>query len=284
MAKDIVIFISSNLFNISLINMSVINSLDNPIIKNIERLKKSSVRNKQKVFLVDGVREISLALEAGLKLINLFYCPELSKKSEEFIKLSAKIRPEKIKEVKNSVFKKICYKENPDGFLAEFSSDFLKIEDIRLGKNPLIIILEKVEKPGNLGAILRTAYAAGIKFIILNDNQTDIYNPNVIRASEGYVFSEQIIKLSVDETILWLQKNKIRSFGTATIGKSVYIEANLAGAAAIVLGSEADGLSKKWLESADQLIKIPMVRGMDSLNVSVAAAVIMFESLRQRGL
>ena len=148
----------------------------------------------------------------------------------------------------------------------------------------MIIVLENIEKPGNLGAIIRTAYAAGATAIIINDNQTDIYNPNVIRASEGYVFKEKIVSASVKETIKWLKENKIKSYGAATSGKLVYTKVDLREPLAIILGSEADGLSREWLKAANELVKIPMQKGMDSLNVSVSAAILVFEALRQRGL
>ncbi len=264
--------------------MNFISSFDNPTIKKISRLQKNGESSKQGIFLVDGEREIFLALQAKFELVNLFYCPELAPQADKFIELSKAISQPNIIQVSSSIFKKICYKEKPEGFLASFKRKTLGIADLKLAKDPLVVVLEKVEKPGNLGAILRTAYAAGSRIIILNDSQTDIYNPNVIRASEGYVFLEQIINLPLVETITWLKKNKITSLAAATNGRINYTDANLAGAVALIFGSEAEGLSHQWLKSADTLIKIPMSKGVDSLNVSVSAAIIIFESLRQRNL
>jgi TrmH family RNA methyltransferase len=156
------------------------------------------------------------------------------------------------------------------------------LDKIKLSNNPLLVILEAVEKPGNLGAIIRTSYAAGVDAIIINDNQTDIYNPNVIRASEGFIFNKPIVIASVEETADWLRNNKILSYAAATTGKNNYTKEKLSEPAAIILGSEAYGLSDKWLKRADKLIKIPMEKGIDSLNVSVSGAIIIYEALRQR--
>ncbi|NCO00191.1 RNA methyltransferase [Candidatus Falkowbacteria bacterium] len=261
--------------------MKKINSTANPIINNTVRLKKAGERKRQGLIVIDGIREIALALKSGTTVTTLFYCPSLNDADPKRV---FSVPEENIIEVTEAIFSKISYKENPDGFLALALRPSLNLDDIKLDKNPLIIVLEKVEKPGNLGAILRTAYAVGATAVIINDNQTDIYNPNVIRASEGYVFSELVVSSSLKDTAAWLKKNKIKSFAAATSAKQNYTAVNWCLGAAIVLGSEADGLSDDWLKSADKLIKIPMISGLDSLNVSVAAAVIAFEALRQREL
>jgi len=257
----------------------MITSLANKTIKDAAALKKSGERRKSGLILIDGFREIEIAMQAQVKIHSLFYCLELiAGRPGVFDKVSA----EKRIEVSQAVFKKICYKENPDGFLAMAEPRERQLKDLKLSVNPLIIILENVEKPGNLGGIIRTAYAAGVEAIIINSAQTDIYNPNVIRASEGYVFKKDIISASVPDTIKWLKKNKIKSFGAATTGAKVYTAVDLTGGVAIVLGSEASGLSAEWLKGAGKLIKIPMKDGIDSLNVSAAAAVIIYEAVRQR--
>jgi TrmH family RNA methyltransferase len=221
-----------------------------------------------------------VAIEADWEIKTLFYCPELAGAINNFFGLTE----DKIIEVPKKILGKISYKEKPDGFLAVALAKDKELEKVKLSQNPLVIILEAVEKPGNLGAIIRTAYAAGVDAIIINDSQTDIYNPNVIRASEGYVFKQNLVKASREETIGWLKKNKIKTFAAATDGSEEYTKTDLTGSTAVVLGSEADGLSQKWLGAADVRIKIPMRAGMDSLNVSVAAAVILFEAKRQRSL
>jgi TrmH family RNA methyltransferase len=259
--------------------MKKINSAANPLIKEAARLKKAGARQERGRVMIDGAREIQLAIRSGLVPETLFYCPALAGAAAgEFFGLA----DEKIVELTAAVFREICYKDNPDGFLAVARRPERGWGDIKLGRNPLLIILEKVEKPGNLGAILRTASAAGVAAVIINDSQTDIYNPNVIRASEGYVFAETVVSASLADTIAWLKKNKIKSFGAATDGTKDYTGADWRGPSAIVLGSEADGLSPAWRDAAAELVKIPMAAGLDSLNVSVAAAVIVFEAVRQR--
>lgn len=194
----------------------MITSLANQTIKDAAALKKSSERRKRGLIIIDGLREIKMALRAKMEVSALFYCLELMTEETEIFNL---ISSEKRIEVSAAVFKNICYKENPDGFLAIAKPKEKGLIDLKLSDNPLIVILENVEKPGNLGGIIRTAYAAGVEAIITNNNQTDIYNPNVIRASEGYVFIENIISASTKETLAWLKKNKIKIFAAATIGK-----------------------------------------------------------------
>jgi len=259
--------------------MIIIKSTDNKKIKDLIKLQKASFRKKTKQFLIDGLRETIIAIESGVEIKEVFYCPELTNK-----KIPNNFKKINVVEVSETVFKKITYKDNPDGFLALGIRETKSLSDIILGKNPLVIILESLEKPGNIGAILRSAYAANIDAIILNNIQTDIFNPNVIRASEGQVFNNQVVSASISETVNWLKKHKIKSFAAATDKSNNYLKADFFGSSAIILGSEANGLSKEWLKLADSRIKIPMRKGIDSLNVSVSAAIIVFEALRQRNI
>lgn len=259
--------------------MLKITSLDNPKIKELISLAKNKKRQEAGLIIVDGFREIISAQKANLEIAELYYCLDLMKESlESFYSLDER---KKI-EVSAAVFKKICYKEKPDGFLALIKKPEAELNKLKLSKKPLIIILEAVEKPGNLGAIIRTAYAAGVDAIIINNGQTDIYNPNVIRASEGLIFFQQIFNLTLKETLKFLKDNKIANFAAGTKGATDYLEADYNQGCAIVLGSEDRGLSPAWLEKADDIIKIGMKKGVDSLNVSVSAAIIVFEALRQR--
>jgi TrmH family RNA methyltransferase len=259
--------------------MTNINSFDNKTVKELIKLQKANVRKKTGQFLIDGLREIELAILAKVEIESIFYCPELVDK-----KLPASLKNLNIIEVSAPVFKKVIYKENSDGFLALAGRKIKTLSEIKLSKNPLIIVLESVEKPGNLGAILRSAFAAGVDLVILNDPQTDIFNPNVIRSSEGHVFTNQIVVASVAETVELFNKLGIKSLAAATIKSVNYTEVDFSGPSAIILGSEAYGLSKEWLKLADNKIKIPMKPGIDSLNVSVSAAIIIFEALRQRNI
>ena len=257
----------------------IINSLQNEKIKNIVKLLKSSrERLEQGLFTIEGYREISLAMAGNVEIVNIFYCAELSKRSIT----SFKIAPEKIIELAPKVLKKLSLRENPDGFLALAKMRQAKLDDIKLKINPLVIILEAIEKPGNLGAILRTADAAGADAVIINQAKTDIYNPNVIRASQGTVFTVPVVVASGQATREWCNKNKIKIFATAPTAKKEYFGVDFRKGSAILLGAEDKGLSQEWLTTADEQIKIKMRGKIDSLNVSASAAIILFEALRQR--
>jgi len=254
-----------------------IDSLQNEKIKNLVKLRDASQeRKRQGLFLIEGWREINLALKGGVEIENIFYCRDYAKQKLE-------IDEEKMIEVSEKVFNKISYRENPDGFLALAKTKKLKLENIKLSSNPLLIILEAVEKPGNLGAILRTADAAKADAVIINDAKTDIYNPNVIRASQGTVFIVPTVLSSINETIEFCRANKIKILATTPDAKKEYIKIEYTRGCAIAVGAEDKGLSKEWLESADEKIKIKMRGQIDSLNVSVSAAIILFEAVRQRG-
>lgn len=253
-----------------------IESLENPKIKNIVKLRESSQeRKEQGLFIIEGHREIGLAQKGGVEIENLIYCAD-------YIKRELAIDEEKIIEVTKKVFNKISYRENPDGFLAIAKIKKQNLENIKLSANPLIVILEAVEKPGNLGAILRTADAAGVDAVIINDPKTDIYNPNVIRASQGTVFTVATVLSSVGETIKFCEKNKINILAATPEAKKEYTEVDYKLGCAIVVGAEDKGLSKNWLAAAEEKIKIKMRGKIDSLNVSVSTAIILFEALRQR--
>lgn len=255
----------------------LITSFGNPKIKEVVKLKKAGQRREHDLILIEGRREITLAMGSGIKIEELFCCEELLKGDK-----LKNIEQEKIISVTEEVFKKISYREHPDGLLALAEPAFKKLVDIKLPTNPLIIILEAVEKPGNLGAILRTADAAGVDAIIINDLKTDIYNPNVIRASQGTVFTGKVVISKTEETIKWLKKNKIKSLATTPAAEKNYSEADYKKGTAIIMGAEDKGLSEVWMDVADEKIKIKMRGKIDSLNVSVATAVIIFEALRQR--
>lgn len=255
----------------------IITSLDNIIIKEIYKLvNKKNYRKKQKLFIIDGQREIKEAIKAGIEIDKIIYCKELAtKNNNSFIN--------KLINVNKKVFQFLCYKKKPDGYLAVAKEKEILFKNIKLSKNPLIIVLESIEKPGNLGAIIRTAYAAQIDLIIINDERVDIYNPNVIRASEGKIFFIPIIKLSKGKTINYLKEKKIQIVATNTKAKQIYSDFNFKKASAIVLGAEDKGLSEEYLSQFDHQIIIPMIKEIDSLNLSVSAAIIIYEAKRQRG-
>ena len=255
----------------------IITSVQNERIKEIIRLRKPRERRKQDLIIIEGKQEIELAHQAGLEIVELFYCQDFANS-----KKIAGLPEEKLAPVVPAVFQKISYRENPDGFLALAKPKYLELSKIKLNKNPLVIILESLEKPGNLGAILRSADATGADAVIVANPKTDIYNPNVIRASLGTVFTNQVAAASTEEARNWLAKNKIKSLAATPEAKKIYTEADYKGAVAIIMGEEHPGLSKDWLEKVDEKIKIPMRGKIDSLNVSVSTAILLFEAVRQR--
>jgi TrmH family RNA methyltransferase len=257
----------------------IIISPSNPRIKNVLKLKeKSAERKLQNLIVVEGLREILMAKENGFGIKTLFVCEDISgKKSKELVSNASHLV-----RISKEVFHKITYRENSDGLLALVIPKHLRLKDLKLSENPLLIVLESVEKPGNLGAILRTADASGADAVIVCDPKTDIYNPNVIRSSIGCIFSKQVVAANSDEVINFLQEKKIKSYAAALTAKKNYAGSDLAIPCAIVLGTEAEGLSQKWLGSADEQIKIPMLGKTDSLNVSASCAVIVYEAVRQR--
>ncbi|NCD00655.1 RNA methyltransferase [bacterium] len=257
--------------------MEKITSLQNPKIKEVNRLaNQENYRKKSKLVLVEGKEEVRIALE-NLEVVNYFFCPELTDKYPE-------VDDEKILETNKEVFKKISYRKNPDGHIAIFKEKKNTFLDIKLKKNPLIVILDKIEKPGNLGAIIRTICAIKADAVILVDNQLDIYNSNVIRSSTGHIFKTKIVSDSFENTLKWLKDNDIKIFSTNSKTNISFVDVDYTGATAIVFGSENKGLDERWFKVSDKQIKIPMLEEMDSLNLSVSVAIISFEALKQRKL
>ena len=258
----------------------MITSLQNQRIKNVAKLiVDSRERRRQNLFVVEGVRELSLAIAGGYVIKELFVC-------EEFVceETSTLIHERKIpfETVNVECFRKMAYREKSDGIIAVTEIRYLSLENIRLSDHPFVIVLEAVEKPGNLGAILRTADAAGVDAVIVCDPQTDIYNPNTIRSSIGCAFTQQAVACTSQEALQWLKENGIHVMAAELNASKWYHETDFTQPSAIVMGTEANGLSGFWLTNADSRIKIPMRGYIDSLNVSVSTAIITFEAMRQR--
>ncbi len=242
-------------------------------------LEKPRERRKQCLFMVEGKREIQLALEAGYKIGNLFYCEDIiSRREIDQLGFQDKL----IIPVAIEVFEKIAIRESTGGMIAVAEQKVHGLSQITLSKNPLILVLEAVEKPGNLGAILRTADAAAVDAVIICDPLTDFYNPNVIRSSVGCVFTNQLAACSSEEAIAWLKKNNIAIYCTYLKAARPYHEVDFKKPSAIVMGTEATGLSDTWVKNAEANIIIPMGGKIDSLNVSNATAIVAFEARRQR--
>ena len=253
----------------------MITSKTNPKIKNIIKLEKASERREQNRILIEGRREIERAVACGFEVDTLFVCQEIAR---EEVKVTAR----SIEEVSLDVFEKIAYREGSDGLLAVAIPKYADLQQFKpKKKNPLIIVLETVEKPGNLGAVMRTADAAGVDAVIIADPRTDLYNPNAIRASVGCIFSVPLFACSSEECIKWLKDNKITIYCTYLKASIDYLDADFKKASAIVMGTEATGISQQWVDAADQNI-IPMNGIADSLNVSVTTAIVTFEAIRQR--
>ncbi len=257
--------------------VEVLTSLQNPKVKNLVKLiEKSSERRAQNLVVVEGLRELSLALASGMKISQLYFCPMLGASQDALIS-------QQYFEVSKEIFSKLAYREGSDGYIALLEPKYYTLENIPLSKKPFLIILESVEKPGNLGAILRTADAANIDGVIICDPKTDIYNPNAIRSSVGCIFTVPIVVSNNEEVKTFLENKGIQHYAAALTAKKVYTEIDFKLPSAVIMGTEATGLSEFWLNNCSAQIKIPMQGKIDSLNVSISTAVLTFEAMRQRG-
>lgn len=266
-------------------DLKTISSVQNPIVKQVLQLKeKSRVRKTSGLFVLEGKRELSLALKGNYRtgpvLIYEDICPaaeiealfDNSPRKAEFISIS------------KEVYRKLAYRETTEGVLAISESKEHTLSAVSFTKaNPLILVAEAPEKPGNIGALLRTADAANADAVIIANPKTDLYNPNILRSSVGCVFTRQIATGSTEEVIGFLKKNNIRICCAALTASVPYHTVDFTGATALVVGTEATGLSDEWLRNSDRNIIIPMQGEIDSMNVSVSAAILIFEAKRQRG-
>lgn len=262
-----------------------INSFQNARIKGVVKLREAKERKQTGCTIVEGLREIERALEAGVVFKEIFVCPSLLKKNKIpealFQKASGDLA---IYEVNKDLYEKISFGDREEGILAVIAITPVSVEKRIPKPDGLFVIVEGVEKPGNLGAILRTCDGAGVDGVFVCDAATDLYNPNVIRASLGTVFSCPIAVGTKEEVLAHLKKYQVWIVLTLPEGQTIYTQLDLRGTLAIVLGSEQKGLSDFWIKKADQSVKIPMQGRADSLNVSTTAAIVIFEALRQRGI
>lgn len=261
-----------------------VSSLQNSRIKNLVSLQKPRERRNQGVFVVEGVREVSLAQQGGFELKSLFILEDLYELSLEYpIDTTAC----EVITISREVYSKVAYRESTGGIIALVGMRDTGLSDLpkaASGIAPLYLVLEHVEKPGNIGAMLRTADAAGLSGVIVCDEATDFYNPNVVRSSVGTLFTVPVAAASNEETREWLSAQKIRTFATALTATEPYHSFDYRLPAAFLMGSESRGLSNFWLEHADQGIIVPMHGKIDSMNVSNIAALVIFEALRQRAI
>ena len=265
-----------------------ITSTQNTKIKEVAKLTKRGFRDRLKQTVVEGGREIEIALAANLIPDRVFVCrPFLDDSSIVAAELAYKLFSQNktaLYEVSPDVFTKIAYRDNSGGLLAVIPYLDCSFQNVSLGKSPLILVVEGAEKPGNLGALLRTADSAGVDAVIVCGEGTDIHNPNVIRASLGAVFALPIVQTQSVDAIEWLQANSICTVAATPNGSEEYNHVDMVSACAIAVGSESHGLTKIWVDSADHRVCIPMFGRIDSLNLSASAAILLYEAVRQRGI
>ena len=259
-----------------------ITSLTNPAVKKVVRLREHHERLATGLMVIDGAREVERALKMGIDVQEIYFCREyLEKKDVGFLKELHKIHS-RVMEVGPKVFSKMAYGDRQDGLLVVARKPQTSLTDFKFKEKALLVILENVEKPGNLGAVLRSCDGAGVDGVIVCDGQTDVYNPNAIRASLGTIFSVKVIQSTNDATLEFLKKNGFKIFATLAKAPVIYSKADFGKRSAIILGSEDKGLSEFWVKHSDVQLKIPMHGIADSLNVSTTAAVLVYEAIRQR--
>jgi RNA methyltransferase, TrmH family len=253
-----------------------ITSLQNPRIKHIVKLREKRQRDRDGLMLVEGFYDLEMALASGLRPQTIFIAPELVDE-----KLPANIDIELLT-VSHEVFKKMSYRDNPDGWLAVFPIPVRSFDTLALGTSPFLILAESVEKPGNLGAILRTADAAGVDGLIVCDPRTDVYNPNVVRASRGTLFTVPTVQSTNQEALDWLKSKNIKILAATPHTDFLYSDLDLSQPIIIAVGTEDTGLTDFWMQNADLQVKIPMMGKVNSLNVSTSTAILAYEVVRQR--
>lgn len=260
-----------------------ISSLQNPRVKQLVKLRDRRPRDEAGVFLVEGYREIRRALEKSVALQELYISPEwFLGENEPALIAQAEAAGAKVFELTKEAFAKVAYRERPDGLLAVAPQWRRSLDDLKLPAAPFLLVVEAIEKPGNLGTILRSADAAGCDAVIVCDAVTDIFNPNVVRASTGVLFSVPLVVAESTQVHAWLKAKGIRTAATTPHTTNIYTQTDLCGPLAVVMGSEQYGLSEFWMKGADVLVRIPMAGQADSLNVAMATIITLFEAVRQR--
>jgi len=267
-------------------NPEVITSLQNPRVKQLVKLRDRRPRDQSGQFLVEGYRQIRRALDKGYPPTELYVCSEWypgNQGNEPELIAEAEAAGARIFELNKPAFAKVAYRERPDGLLAVLPQWKRSLDDLVLPPTPFLLVVEAIEKPGNLGTILRSADAAGVDGLIVCDPVTDLFNPNVVRASTGVLFSVPVVITESTAVRSWLNQHGIRSIATTPAAKQLHTEVDLTGPLALVMGSEQYGLSEEWLTETGETVRIPMAGQADSLNVAMATIITLFEAVRQRG-
>jgi len=264
----------------------IITSPANARLKSLVALRRRRVREEAGVTLIDGYDELSLALDAGIVPRTLYHCPELmlDPGAQQDVIRQVQALGSDTQQLGRAAFEKVAYREGPDGFLAVVDSVVRSCADLRVGPTPLALVCQGVEKPGNLGAMLRTADAAGVEAVVAVDPVTDWGNPNLVRASKGTVFSVPVASSGTAEALQWLSDNGIALVATTPDTDLDYTDVDYTGPVAIAVGAEKSGLSDEVLAAAAHRIRIPMEGRANSLNVATSAAVVIYEAVRQRRL
>lgn len=264
----------------------VVRSASNPGVKATLRLRNRRERKKTGLFLVEGFREIRRALDAEVGMEQLWFAPELYLGEAEpgLVQRAAASGAETI-QASRDAFERMAYRDRPEGLLAVCRQFDTSLERLQPSETPLVLVVEAIEKPGNLGTMIRAAAAAAADGVIVADATTDIFNPNVVRASLGTVFATRIAVCTTEEAIAWLRECGVPTFAATPDAPTELWDAELGGSAAVIVGSEQYGLSKQWLEAADNCVRIPMPGAeIDSLNAATSAAILLFEAVRQRSI
>jgi RNA methyltransferase, TrmH family len=262
----------------------VITSTQNPRVKSLLALRRRPERDRAGLMLVEGHDELAVALAAGARPVELYHCPELAPATDAAELLErASAAGTQVVEVGRGVFERIAYRQAPDGWLAVLPAIPTGLERLRVPAGGIVLVCESVEKPGNLGAMLRTADAAGLDAVIASPAATDWGNPNVVRASKGALFTVPVAEAGHDELVAWLRARGLRIVTARPDAPTSFTAADLTGGVAIVVGAESRGLTAAWSRAADVEVRIPMLGSVNSLNVAASAALVVFEALRQRG-
>jgi len=260
-----------------------ITSLQNPKIKAAVKLQNRRERDQTKTFLVEGYRELLRAVDGKAPLETLFYSPDhFLGENEEALLQTIRKKGATLYEVTKEVFAKLSYRDRPDGLLAIAKQKPLALADLKLKKNPFLLIAETIEKPGNLGSILRSCDAAGVDALFVCDRRTDIYNPNVVRSSVGTLFTLPTIEIETEAALAFLKKENIPLLAATPDATARYTDIDQTGPVAVAVGSEQYGLSERFLKAATHTIQIPMFGYADSLNVAAATTLLLYEVVRQR--
>ena len=258
-----------------------ITSTANARVKQLVTLRRRRARDAAGVTVAEGYAELALALSAGTVPHTVYLCPDLAY-DPRGITQTLRDSGTEIVRVSRAVFGKVAYRESPDGWLAVVPAVRADLDALELGERPLVLVCEGVEKPGNLGAILRTADAAGATAVVAADPATDWGNPNVVRASKGTVFGVPVASASSGDVLTWIRRHQLTLIAAAPGASTTLSGVDLTGPVALAFGSESDGLSSAWLEQAEHAITIPMFGRADSLNVAASAAIVTYEAVRQR--